>query len=211
MANLGPTRQSDRKAGSTRVGRPPGPSPRVRVAVVQAVADELIEHGFADLNVERVAARAGVARGTVYAHWPNRRSLVLATTAEWHVNRLPAPDHGNWPDDLRGLCTAIGEGFSQPSAKALLRTIMASAASDRELHAELLEVFSSQSGHIREPITRAKARGEIRAEVDANDVLSSISGPLFLRGVFADQPIDAALIDWVVASVLAATVPPTPG
>src|SRR4051794_5492211 len=109
-AGAPPTRLDSRP----RVGRPRGPSARVRAAVVDAVSVELMGHGLAGLNVERVAARAGVARATVYAHWPTRKALVIAATAEWHVHRLPVPDRGSWPQDLEGLVTALADAFSRP-------------------------------------------------------------------------------------------------
>jgi AcrR family transcriptional regulator len=46
---------------------------------ILAVARELLrERGFAELNVDEVAARAGVAKTTVYRRWPTKASLVAA-------------------------------------------------------------------------------------------------------------------------------------
>ena len=179
----------------------------MRAAVLDAVADELLEHGLAGFSVERLATRAGVARNTVYTHWPNKRALIVAATAERHGDRLPVLDSGDWPSDLRFLCTSIAEGFSEPRTKTLLRTHLAAADSDPELHRDMQSMFAAESTHLRTPIVEAKKRGEIRADVEISDVLSSISGPLFMHAVWADNPVAPHVIDWIVESVLAATAP----
>ena len=46
--------------------RPGGRTARTRAAVFQAVIDELTEHGYVGTTVERVAARAGIAKTTIY-------------------------------------------------------------------------------------------------------------------------------------------------
>ena len=178
----------------------------MRAAVLEAVSDELLEHGLAGFSVERVATRAGVARNTVYTHWPNKRALIVAATAERHViaSRPRAavtgrPTCGPLHLDRRGLLAA--------AVKTLLRTHLAAADSDPELHREMQTMFAAESAPPPDPIVEAKERGEIHADVEIDDVLSSISGPLFMHAVWADHPIDPHVIDWIVESVLAATAP----
>lgn len=47
-----------------------------RQAIVRAAIALLTEHGYAGCSVAAVAARAGVATGTVYRHFPNKAQLV---------------------------------------------------------------------------------------------------------------------------------------
>src|SRR4051812_3477399 len=51
---------------------------RSRARVLDAVASLLGEKGVRGVTVEEVMARSGVARATVYRHWPTRQALVLA-------------------------------------------------------------------------------------------------------------------------------------
>ena len=46
--------------------RPGGRTARTRAAVMRAVVGELIDKGYAGTTVERVAARAGIAKTTIY-------------------------------------------------------------------------------------------------------------------------------------------------
>jgi AcrR family transcriptional regulator len=64
---------------STRArGRPRRPA--TDAAILQAAVDLVAERGVAGATVSAVAARAGVARATVYLRWPSRDALVGAAT-----------------------------------------------------------------------------------------------------------------------------------
>lgn len=188
-----------------RLGRPAGPSERVRTAVLDAVARELERHGYASFSIERVAMRAGVHRGTVYRHWPTRQALIVAAVAEWHGNRLDVPDTGSWAGDLRALASSMAALYGQQSTKAMLRTMVAANTADRELRDALREVFETGSDHLLDVVRRAKARGEVPAGVDEGLVIESLSSPLLQRSVITDLPLDAAFLDWTVHVLIAAT------
>jgi AcrR family transcriptional regulator len=188
-----------------RLGRPAGPSERVRTAVLDAVARELERHGYASFSIERVAMRAGVHRGTVYRHWPSRQALIVAAVAEWHSNRLDAPDTGSWAGDLRALADSMASLYGQESTKAMLRTMVAANTDDRELRDALLNVFQTGSDHLLEPVRRAKSRGEVPAGIDERLVIESLSSPLLQRSVITDVPVDAAFLEWTVHLLVAAT------
>lgn len=190
-----------------RLVRPAGPSARVRTAVLDAVARELEQHGYASFSVERVALRAGVHRGTVYRHWPTRQALIVAAVSEWHGNRLDAPDTGSWSADVRALARSMAALYNQDSTKAMLRTMVAANTGDRALRDELLTVFETGSEHLLEIVRRAKSRGEVRAGIDERLVIESLSSPLLQRCVITDVPLDAVFLDWTVHLVLAATTP----
>ncbi|MFL6145745.1 MAG: TetR/AcrR family transcriptional regulator [Labedaea sp.] len=53
-----------------------------RGAILKAAIGLLTEHGYAGCSVAAVAARAGVATGTVYRHFPNKASLVTEVFRE---------------------------------------------------------------------------------------------------------------------------------
>jgi AcrR family transcriptional regulator len=63
----------------------PGPSPRVqrklertRRAIEDAFAQLVAERGYAQVEVQAIAERADVARGTFYAHFPDKEAVLLA-------------------------------------------------------------------------------------------------------------------------------------
>ena len=46
-------------------------------AIHRAVLEELAEHGYADLTMESVAARARTGKTSIYRRWRTKRDLVL--------------------------------------------------------------------------------------------------------------------------------------
>ncbi len=57
----------------------PTVDPRVehsRRVICDAALIEFAEHGFDDMTIEGVAARAGVGKSTIYRHWDSRSDLM---------------------------------------------------------------------------------------------------------------------------------------
>src|SRR3954469_25555921 len=51
---------------------------RKRVAVINAAIQEFLAAGFDATSMDRVAARAGVSKRTVYNHFPSKEALFAA-------------------------------------------------------------------------------------------------------------------------------------
>src|SRR5215475_3701301 len=72
-----------------RPGRPSGPaarpgrprSPAADEAILDATVELLGELGFLALTIEAVAARAGVAKTTIYRRWPTKDDLLFDAVA----------------------------------------------------------------------------------------------------------------------------------
>jgi AcrR family transcriptional regulator len=82
-----------------------------RQRIVEAAVDLHTTLGPSRTSVTAVAARAGVTRPTVYAHFPDAGSLLAACSG--HVRAtVPPPDPSAWrsiPDPGERLETALGE------------------------------------------------------------------------------------------------------
>ena len=171
-----------------RAGRPR--DPRLDEAVVAATLELLAEDGYAQLTVERIAARAGVGKASVYRRWPDKVSIVLEAVSR-NPERPSAPDTGS----LRG------------DALAYLRTLVRY----RSLHADAIAAISSEAlcderfgdafrAGMAEPIMagmrvilgRAIARGELTPGTDV--ALLSAVPPALLQAqrlVAGRHPDDA--------------------
>jgi AcrR family transcriptional regulator len=78
-----------------------------RRRIVDAAVDLHTTVGPARTSLAAVAARAAVQRHTLYAHFPERRSLFAACSAHWEQLH-PLPDPGSW----RTLEDALGALYS---------------------------------------------------------------------------------------------------
>ena len=55
---------------------------RTRRVVLDATIELIVEGGFTAVTIEAVAARSGVAKSTIYRHWPGRVELMHAAFHE---------------------------------------------------------------------------------------------------------------------------------
>ena len=61
---------------------PDDPKARKRKRIVEAATEVFIKHGYRKANVDEVAERAGVAKGTIYLYFKNKAELLLEATIE---------------------------------------------------------------------------------------------------------------------------------
>src|SRR5471030_1229009 len=86
------------------VGRPR--SVQADRAIVDAVLEEVIQEGIDGMSIEQVAARAGVAKATVYRRWPNKEALLLDAVTGVEVE-LPTLVGWSVRDDLVTLVDSM--------------------------------------------------------------------------------------------------------
>src|SRR6266581_9218717 len=86
--------------GRRRPGRPR--SERADRAIMDATLSLFAESGAAGLCIEKVAARAGVGKATIYRRWPGKEDLLLDAMA-WLRVPLPRPRGESVRDDLVAL------------------------------------------------------------------------------------------------------------
>src|ERR1700748_1914693 len=92
--------------GSPTAGGPKGRAPhrrneQARIAVLHAADDLLAERGFAGVTIEGIAARAGVARHSIYRWCPPRVGVLLATLMEDSRETRPRRERGWAIEDPR--------------------------------------------------------------------------------------------------------------
>lgn len=142
-------------------GRPRRRGAELYAAIFEATLAELAEVGYSRLAMERIAARAGASKASVYKRWPSRAELVVAALRHQAVAPEPAPDTGNLRDDvltlLRRAATLLDGVFGEA-----VRGLMADTLTDPGRTAALRpNMFNSRNRLMREILDRAAARGEI--------------------------------------------------
>src|SRR3712207_7398459 len=85
----------------TARARPGGRTARVRAAVLDATVAELAEHGYAELTVEAVAARAGVNKTTLYRRWGGKDGLLVDAVEAFGAGQAEVPDTGQVDEDRK--------------------------------------------------------------------------------------------------------------
>jgi len=189
--------------------RPGGRSARTRAAVLGATADLLAEVGYEDLTVEAVARRAGVHKTTVYRRWPTKPDLVADAARERSVQLVEVPDTGSLLGDLTDLARAVAANIGSDVGSAMTKTLVAAAATSPSV-AEVTHSFWAERLRLTgEIVERAIARGELPQAVDANVVIESLIGALYVRLLLTGEPLGTDVADQVAVAVASGFAVPT--
>jgi AcrR family transcriptional regulator len=201
-----PPADDDVTVGDRRPGRPR--DVRIDASIESATIEELCERGFGGASIEGIAARAGVGKATIYRRFPSREALLFSAAVHF-AGECEAPDTGSLRDDLVGLWISLMNVFADTIPGRMLSDLLAEATRNPELMAMVQADMASRRTSGLAAVERARARGEIGGEVDADTLLDAVTGPFFYRTVFQTGDLDRAmgerLIDQVLGGVLAAT------
>ena len=192
-----------------RVGeqRPGGRAERVRSSVLQAAVDLLTEVGYEKMSVEDVAARAGVHKTTVYRRWPTKAELTADAASLNSAEAVPIPDTGSVAGDLRLLAREVVANIGTEGGARRSRSIAAAAATSDELVTAMHGFWAHRLALSAQVIDRAIERGELPPSTDANLVIETVIGPLWIRLLLTGEPITEELADQVVELVIGGVLP----
>jgi AcrR family transcriptional regulator len=167
------------------------PRPRDAAAArsIRAAAVAILrEAGYPGVTIEGVAARAGVAKTTVYRRWRSKAELLFDSTI--HPAELgPPPDTGDLHGDLAAVAAMIVADLTRSEARLALPGLLADVAMDPDLHAALRERFiGAERAQLATIVARAAGRGEVPADTDPDLALDLLLGPLLTRALFTGGP-----------------------
>ena len=172
-------------------------------ACLTTALDLLTEAGLDELTIDDISRRSGVAKTTIYRHWPNRSVLVIDACSRMTDGDEAPPDTGSLEGDVRAILTNIAELLRTARWSSIVPSIVDAAEHDpafADVHGRI------QRGHaapLRTALDRAARRGEIPSTADRGAVTAALLGPLFYRRWFSREPIDAKFVDMVIRSTVA--------
>jgi AcrR family transcriptional regulator len=171
---------------------------RSKKTVLEATHQLLLEAGLGGVSVDEVSKRSGVAKTTIYRHWPSRSALLLDACAKLSA-RPQAPDTGSLRGDLQTLSLYIAARLRTAPWATVLPSIIDAAERDSRLAALQKKLHGEMRAAFRLIVERAQKRGEIAPGVDPSEFIASILGPLFYRRWFSREPLDERFVLRVVA------------
>jgi AcrR family transcriptional regulator len=180
-----------------------GRSEQARQAVLEAADDLLAERGFAGVTIEGIAARAGVAKQTIYRWWPSKVDVLLEAFTEDMAEHLTPQDHGDLGTDLRTHLANLAEFLTNSDPGAVFRALTGQAQHDPQLATRLRDDhLSHQRDRDRLPLHRAIERGELPADLDVDAALDHLVGPIYYRVLVTGSPVPSTFTDELVAAFL---------
>jgi len=172
--------------------RPGGRTARNTAAVLDATLSELGEHGYAGLSVDRVAARSGVHKATVYRRWGGVDGLLAAALEYSADDDWRPPETGSLRGDLAELAREVAEGFTGGGGGAAIASACIAASFQSAAAADALHAFlADRLARCAAVVGAAESRGEVPPGTDGADVVRAAIAPVYYRLFIGREPVSA--------------------
>lgn len=130
-------------------------------AILDATRATLVDLGWSKLTMGEVAARAGIAKTTLYRRWDNKNDLVVDAVAVL-FDELRPPDRGSLAADMEDVVLQFAALLERPEARTALMAVVAEGARDEALRRRIRSaIVDRQKRLVLQGRARAQARGEL--------------------------------------------------
>ncbi|MFI6208967.1 TetR/AcrR family transcriptional regulator [Streptomyces sp. NPDC051041] len=188
-----------RRTTAGRAGRPR--SAAADAAILAATRAALVELGWSGLTLSDVAARAGVAKTTLYRRWSGKNELVVDAVAEL-FDELRLPDRGSLAADIEGVVLQFAAILARPEAGSGLMGVVAESTRDDALRERIrASIVRRQKRLVLAGRARAEQRGELPPQADPEAaartvdlIFDMVAGAVVHRTLVSAEPADEA---WV--------------
>jgi AcrR family transcriptional regulator len=196
MTNSGPGRASRLTPGRPR-------NPEATASILRVALELGEESGFDGLTVEGIAARAGVAKTTIYRRWPNAWAIVMDAFLAEVTRTAPLQERATARESFAASMRLLARAYRGRQGK-ILRPLLGRAQVDANLREAVRKRWVEPRREVaREIIRRGIDSGELRVGLDADVVLDALYGPFYHRllAPYDDSAISDAYVDLLVDTV----------
>ena len=180
-------------------------------AILQVTRELLVECGVQGLTIEKVAARAGVAKTTIYRRWRDKDELALAVVLDMVEQVVKLPDLGDTRAELLAFVNAAVKVLGSTLMGRVMQGLVSDLATDPELAQAFRDrVVSVRDGEVERLVERGIARGDLRPDTNPETAHELLIGPVYYRLLLSGRPLDRAFAKRNVEAVLRAFAPESP-
>jgi AcrR family transcriptional regulator len=184
-----------------------GPRPRVEgereSEILDAALVLLCRVGYDRLTMDAVAAEAKASKATLYRRWSSKPSLVVdAILRTKEALQAPEVDTGSLREDLVQMACGHG-GLTDTRSAEIMAGLVTALHHDPDFAVEFrTRVLGPKIEIGRRVFERARARGEITADLDLDLLSSALAGIIlhrsFVLGLPADEKTVAQVVDEII-------------
>ncbi|MFC1401171.1 MULTISPECIES: TetR/AcrR family transcriptional regulator [Streptacidiphilus] len=190
-------------AAQPRRGRGRRPAAQVRGEVLEAAAAMLFEGGLASITFEKVAARAGASKMTLYKWWPSPGALAFEAYFSAVEETLAFADTGDIERDLTAQLHAFVRLLTKQQAGPAIAQLVGAAQTDPDLAAALSRSYTHPRRQLAvDRLRTAQNQGQIRPDVDPQVVVDQLWGACYHRLLLPDEPLDPTFADALITNLL---------
>jgi AcrR family transcriptional regulator len=132
----------------------------LRNAIFAATLAELLDVGYAELTMDRIAEHAKTSKASLYRRWPTRAELVMDAYASARPDPAPAPNTGSLREDALILLQQATALMAGPAGE-VTRGVLADALRHPDLLQPLRNrILDSRRSAFREVLQQAVDRGD---------------------------------------------------
>lgn len=169
--------------------------------ILTAALDLLGEVGYGGLNIEAVAARAGVGKSTIYRHWTGKLELV-----EDAIRTLKAaiaiPTEGTVRDRVTELLRQLACNVADSTWSTCLPAIIDAAERDPEVCDLHRRLAMERRQLLVDLLNQGVATGEVPPGTDCDLLAECLVGPILVRRLMFHEPFDAHLVPKLVDQLI---------
>jgi AcrR family transcriptional regulator len=174
-----------------------------RAEILDAARELLAEIGVRALTVEGVAARAGVAKTTIYRRWRSKDELAFAVLIDMVEQFVATPDLGDTRDELVAFVAAAVRILGTTLMGRVMQGLVSDLAADPELARAFQErVVATRVAEVHRLVELGIARGDLRPDTDRELFHELLFGPVYYRLMLSGAPLDEGLAGRIVDGVL---------
>jgi AcrR family transcriptional regulator len=189
--------------------------------ILAAAHELLVERGYDRFAVDEVAARAAVAKTTVYRRWPTKDHLLVALVARIQ-DEVPVADTGDIRRDLGVYLTAIATGLDRmrrvgrtaagedDRSAGVVAELVAAAARHPDVGDAVRKVFARRNALPLALIDRARERGALAPDTSSEVLFDQLAGALYYRLLVTGAPTGPEYVEELVGQALAGSAPRPP-
>ena len=166
--------------------------------------------GYAALNIDDVAERAGVAKTTLYRRWPTKDHLAIALAAQI-LGEVPIPDTGDLRDDLTEFGAALAGSLNRlrmaghyggGASAGLAAEMVAIVARHPDIGEPVRAMYAERHALARARLQRACEREGLRRDLDHAVLIDQLVGPIYYRILITGAPADREYAERLVDALL---------
>jgi AcrR family transcriptional regulator len=165
--------------GETKEGRPR--SLAKHTAILKAAIELLEIKGIAAMTIEEVAARAGIAKTTIYRRWSSKGALAIEGFLHEMSTKMYYDNSPSVIADLKAQLKRVAETFRSPTGR-----VIAGLIAEAQRDPETMKAFLNGYVLLRRQITRQLFQrgveiGEFRPDINVETAIDLFYAPMYYR------------------------------
>jgi AcrR family transcriptional regulator len=174
--------------------------------ILRAALEELASSDYGGVTFERVAARAGVNKTTVYRQWPTKAQLVRAALESSTEATRFGPSTGSLRGDLLRLGRRMLEFSTSFEGQCVIRLRLLDHP-EPELAQIARSIHERRMSELAAVLGESVGRGELSADVDPRMLMELLGGAIHFRLFVKSEPVDDVVISRLVDFLIAGATP----